>query len=231
MLGKDQFSLSKPREIKTFAKSFTDSIKKTSLQAQGTVNVFEGKFRIPSRINSEKIELDSSKVNEIGVTIKNGSIKLEVIRPYAKHFLEQVSKVEEIIKQDEPEKFEDQLIFSYSDNKGRWGKLENNGNSIKITLSKKSNEYFEEEQINIYSLSRYKISPSGIYIQVKGWGNLKELSVLNALKNSISKLPENPDLKKNERIIFSYSLSSMQSLSDGGWECRVKVIPGKISKA
>ena len=91
-----------------------------------------------------------------------------------------------------------------------------------ISCTKKQLAEFAEDQIDIYSINEFNVQSAGLFIQVKGWGNLKDLSVLNALKNSIAKFPS------ANGIIYNYSLSSMTAIIDGGWECKVKVTPGKI---
>ncbi len=251
MFGRDQLVLSKPREIKPVAKSFAkniqnlkdeDGVMKAVAAAAENRNKSIKHEIIPrpatkpiTSVNrgpvQSKYEVVDSDLSEIELTMRKGYLKLEVVRPYAKNFLKQVNKLEDVKEDSEEKDALGKIVFSYSDSKGRWGELSKNGEKIKIIHRKKNNKDFPEDQIDIYSLNSYNVSPSGVYVQVKGWGNHKELSVLNALKNSLSKLPQSPNNKSDssERIIFSYTLSSMSSLADGGWECKVKVIPGKIS--
>ena len=244
MFGKDMLTLSRPREIKTVAKSFANNIRNTespkTFNYEPKILIKEPKLPVTktatkaitsvNRVQPRtKYEVDDSSINDIEVTIRKGYLKLEVVRPYAKNFLKQVTKLEDI-SEEANKNVLGEIIFSYSDTKGRWGKLENRGDKIKITLKKNDQGNFSEDNINIYSLKNYNVKPSGVYVQVKGWGNLKELSVLNALKNSLSKLSDGKTEGSfnHDKVIFSYTLSSMSSLADGGWECKVKVIPGKI---
>src|SRR5947207_1536859 len=159
MFGKDHLILSKPREVKTVAKSFTQAMKKTILP--------------DSRLNTSDNRIKEQK-------------EFEKPRPATK-----------------PVTHENRL----------------NSERFEVNKERSNKRDYTEDQIDVYSLKEYNVRPSGVYVQVKGWGNLKELSILNALKNSLSKLaPDTSDNSQNERILYNYTLSSMTALADGGWE-------------
>jgi hypothetical protein len=229
MFGSDRLTLSKPIEIRTVAKSFTETMRKVpgtvsrpaSSEKKAPLKPVTSSNRVP--VTPVRQEVSDSNLDEIQVTMRTGYLKLEAVKPFAHNFLKQVNKLDEI-KDYVDKDNTGEIIFSYSDSKGRWGKLENNGDKIKIACTKKQLSEFAEDQIDIYSMNEFNIQPSGLFFQVKGWGNLKELSIVNALKNSIAKLPS------NSGIIYNYSLSSMAAIRDGGWECKVKITPGKIAK-
>jgi len=238
MFGKDFLTLSKPREIKTVAKSFSETMKKVPTAAAKPITQSNRDTAPLPPVRAQlakpslppvgaKQELNNSNLNDIQITMRKGYLKLEMVKPVARNFLNQVHKLEDISDNGEGET-DGKIIFSYSDGKGRWGKLENAGEKIKVRCKKQQQNGFDHEQIDIYSLNGYNIQSNGLFIQVKGWGNLKELSLVNALKNSLKKLPGNNSLTDNEKIIHSYSLSSISQIPDGGWECKVKVTPGRV---
>jgi hypothetical protein len=233
MFGRDTFTLSKPREIKTVAKSFSETIKKVPGQAvkpaykpdeQTAIAVRQAISPIRSNPVVARQEISA---DEIEITMRKGNLKLEVVKPFARNFLKQVNKLEELKEHPIPEG-KGSIIFSYSDSKGRWGKLENSGEKIRVNCIKKQHTEYTEDQIDIYSLNEFTVQPNGIFFQVKGWGNQKELSIVNALKNSLAKMPANGT--QDGKIIFNYALLSMNALLDGGFECKVKVTPGKLIK-
>ena len=155
--------------------------------------------------------------------IENKNAKLiqpKAIKTVAKTFLNQVNKIDSSLKTT------DKLIFSYSDSQGIIGNLSPSGEKIRVYLRKNKLKDYSEDIIEIYSKNT-KIYQSGFSSQTKGWGNTKELAIANAIKNAVLKLTIiKSDI--NDRILFNYSLSTIQETGDGGFECKVKVTPGKI---
>ena len=216
MFQNDKLILSKPRDVKTLANSFVNTIDKFE-KSQTNKNVPSSFLREKQKAQES---IKGSNLSVIRTNLSKGNLKLESVKPVARNFLEQVSKI------DMSEKLK--LIFNYSDSKGKEGYLAENGGAIKIAINKILKKNYEEDEILIYSLKEFEVVANGIFIQVKGWGNSRELCVVNALKNSLKKLPLDEELEPNEKIIFSYSLSSIASMGENEYECKLKVIPGKI---
>lgn len=219
MFGKDVFVLSQPKQVKTVAKNFTYSFKKV-VEPEKTIVSFDLEEK-PKLTKPELPKLQKVNTSNLNKEVVN-SIKPEPLKTVAKTFLNQVNKVVE----KAPPKPQDKLLFSYSDRKGKVGNLEPKGEKVKVIIRKNKLREYTEDIIEVY-LKGVSVSQDGIYIQTKGWGNTKELAVANALKNAVVKLnPIKSDF--TEKTFLNYSLSTIASMGDGGFECKVKVTPGKI---
>lgn len=227
MFGKDEFVISQPRQIKPVARTFMQNIK-NAVNTENTQKTISIVNDLPKKVIEptilKKPELPKlQKINPNNLNRENvNNIKPEPLKTMATTFLNQVNKVSEKL----PQKPADKLLFSYSDRKGKMGSLSEKGEKIRIIIRKNKLKDYVEDIIEIY-LKGVDIKPDGIFIQSKGYGNTKELSIANALKNAVLKL----NIVKSdicEKTILNYSLSTITSLSDGGFECKVKVTPGKI---
>lgn len=222
MFGKDHFIISKPQQVKPMAKTFMENIRDVTNNKPKNVATTVIEFQDNFIEHKPLPTLPKPKLkqpNEIAVkslTRENvDKIKPEVVKPTAKNFLSKV----------QANYVSDKLLFSYSDTRGKLGVLESNGKNIKVIVKKNSRKDFVEEQIEIYQKNN-EAKADGISIQLKGFGNTKELSIANALKKAVAKL--NP-IQSNisEKVFMNYALSTVSTLPDGGFECKVKVTPGK----
>ncbi len=238
MFGIDKLTLSKPKVVKTTAHTFINNINNVAKENKASINNIDSHLNKTSQdlviekpkllkpvANNQTVKqleqkIDMSKANI--ENIRSSKPSISNIRPVAKTFLNQVNKInsEQITSNIKSEK----LVFSYSDEKGKSGTLENTGSRLKLFLYKKHNKDYIEEKIEIYSLSNQLVKQNGLFIQVKGWGNTKELSIANALKKAIDKFVN----ISNYVIIYNYIVASMSPIIDGGWECKIKITPGKL---
>ena len=219
MFGIDHFVLSKPIEVKTVATKFVENIKKVveSKTEEKVISfVTTERPRIPKLETPKLQKLDTSILKKKDVD----NLKPETLKTVAKTFLGQVNKI------PGPPRPQDKLIFSYSDSKGKLGNLDPNGEKLRVILRKNKLKDYNEDIIEVYSKG-VNVLQDGIFIQTKGWGNTKELAIANAIKNAVLKFAVvKSDI--NEKVLFNYSLSRIQPTGDGGFECKVKVTPGKI---
>lgn len=226
MFGKDEFIISKPREIKPVARTFMQNIKNvvSNEPSQKVVNFVSEPKKVIEQPVLKKPELPKlQKLNTNNLNKDNvNNIKPEPIKTMATTFLNQVNKVAEKTNPKPPDK----LIFSYSDRKGKVGILDTKGEKLKVIVKKNKLKDYDEDIIEVY-LKGVEVKQDGIFIQTKGYGNTKELAIANALKNAVLKLNV---IKSDmlEKIILNYSLSTISSLIDGGFECKLKVTPGKL---
>jgi len=227
MFGKDRFTLSKPNEVKANASLFSANIRKIDrfVRSEEKQNSFN-----PDLDSFIKGEKNSQNKKEPKVSPSRAKtiekIKLDQVKPFAKEFIEKFEKLDSF----PTEKNKEKLIYSYSDRSGSSGKIDFNGENIKVRLEKISNGKFYEEKILIYLLPAEELHPIDSVINVKGWGNTKEQAILNALKNSADKFFQKGLIfSKKELLISKYSLVSMISLADGGWECKVNINPGELA--
>lgn len=227
MFGKDRFTLSKPNEVKANASLFSANIRKIDrfVRSEEKQNSFNPD--LDSFLKGEKNS--HPKKEPKGSPAKNKKIedlKLDQVKPFAKEFVEKFGKLESL----PTEKNKEKLIYSYSDRGGSSGKIDFNGENIRIRLAKIANGKFYEEKILIYLLPAEDLSPLDSVVNVKGWGNTKEQALLNALKNSAERLLQKGLIfSKKELLITRYSVVSMISLADGGWECKVNITPGELN--
>lgn len=224
MFGRDHFIISKPQQVKPIAKQFMENIKDASDKDRYTkkenvpIIEFHEKKVEPETKTLPKPKLKNT--NNISVPSLNkeyiNSIKPEAIKPTANSFLNKVKS----------NYHPDKLLFSYSDTKGKLGTLEPTGKNIKVIIRKNKRKEYIEDIIEVY-LKNTDVKPDGLSLQTKGYGNTKELCIANALKKAVIKL--NPVTTNiSERVFLNYSLSTVSILSDGGFECKVKVTPGKV---
>ncbi len=217
MFGSDHFVLSKPNQVKTIAYKFVENIKNQESEEFKFTELEKPKLNKPTILEKPKIQrIDMSILKKESIN----NIKPEQIKTVAKNFLNQINKL------PSSPKLTDKLLFSYSDSKGKIGILNPTGEKVKVLLRKNKLKNFTEDIIEVY-YKGVNVFPDGLPIQAKGWGNTRELSIANAIKNGVLKLSViTSDI--NEKVLLNYSLSTIQSAGDSGFECKVKITPGKI---
>lgn len=129
------------------------------------------------------------------------------------------------IKKEIPEKENLQkelLVFTYK-NENKTGSLKNEDNAIRFILKVVHKIDYDRDHIEVYKLNKDTV-PIGEYIQVKGYGNCKESSISNALKNTLKKLDIMLDY--NDILIHHYKIASISSIDNSGVTCKINVLLG-----
>lgn len=221
MFGIDRLILSRPKEVKTTAIKFVENIKKV---VEGDSGDKRTDIKITEKPKLAKAPLprlqkiDISLLNKVSIN----NLKPEPIKTITNNFLNQINKVSVL----DNVRTEEKLLFSYSDSKGKTGKLLKKIENLRIILRKNKLKNYDEDVLEVY-LVNTKVFKSSIFMQSKGWGNSEELAIANALKKAIIKFSNKTSNIYNQ-VLFSYSLSTIKSINNSEFECKVTIISGRI---
>jgi len=163
---------------------------------------------------------DVFKLSKGALQNKTEEINILNIKVSANKFCDQIKKE---IK--ESKNIDDELlIFTYK-NDNITGSLKDEENSIRFILKVIHKIDYDRDSIEIYKLNK-KTVPIGQNIQVKGYGNCKETSISNALKNVLKKLDIMLDY--NDIIIHNYKLATIDKIDNSGISCKINITLGDI---